>query len=68
VPTDNPLQRSGHDKVHARDWCAGIGVSGFAPHERRSFFGMFLLCVSCAAHANSAWPALYAPSGAFATS
>src|SRR5689334_22165735 len=25
VPTDNPLQRSGHDKVHARDWCAGIG-------------------------------------------
>ena len=26
---------------------------------KRSFFGVLLLCVSSAAHANSAWPALY---------
>ena len=36
MPPNNPLQRSGHDKVHAPDWCAGVGVSGYAPQVRRA--------------------------------
>jgi hypothetical protein len=33
---NNPLQRSGHDKVHAPGWCAVVGFSGFAPHGWRA--------------------------------
>jgi len=33
---NNPLQRSGHDKVHAPDCCAGFGFSGYAPQVRRA--------------------------------
>ena len=36
VPSNNPLQRSGHDKVHAPNFCAGIWVSGCAPKVRRA--------------------------------
>ena len=36
LSANNPLQRSGHDKVHAPDWLAGIGVSGYAPQVRRA--------------------------------
>jgi len=36
MPPNNPLQRSGHDKVHAPDRCAGVGVSGSAPQVRRA--------------------------------
>jgi hypothetical protein len=35
-PHNNPLQRSVHDKVHAPDWCAGVGFSGSAPQVRRA--------------------------------
>ena len=33
---NNPLQRSGYDKVHAPGCSAGVGVSGYAPHVRRA--------------------------------
>jgi len=33
---NNPLQRSGHDKVHAPDCLGGVGVSGSAPQVRRA--------------------------------
>jgi len=33
---NNPLQRSGHDKVHAPDCFTGIGLSGCAPQVRRA--------------------------------
>jgi hypothetical protein len=33
---NNPLQRSGHDKVHAPDRCACIEFSGYAPQVRRA--------------------------------
>jgi len=33
---NNPLQRSGHDKVHAPDRRAGSGLSGSAPQVRRA--------------------------------
>jgi hypothetical protein len=36
VTPNNPLQRSGHDKVHAPDCSAGVGFSGYAPHEWRA--------------------------------
>jgi len=36
LPPNNPLQRSGLDKVHAPDSCAGVGVSGSAPQVRRA--------------------------------
>jgi hypothetical protein len=36
MPPNNPLQRPGHDKVHAPDCLAGVGFSGYAPHERRA--------------------------------
>jgi hypothetical protein len=36
VPPNNLLQRSGHDKVHAPDCLAGIGLSGHAPQVRRA--------------------------------
>jgi hypothetical protein len=32
----NPLQRWDHDKVHAPDRLAGVGVSGSAPPLRRA--------------------------------
>ena len=35
-PPNNPLQRSGHDKVHAPDCLAGVGLSGYAPQMRRA--------------------------------
>ena len=35
LPPNNPLQRSGHDKMHAPKWCAGVGFSGYAPQVRR---------------------------------
>ena len=33
---NNPLQRSGHDKVHAPNCGAGVGFSGYAPKVRRA--------------------------------
>ena len=33
---NNPLQRSGHDIVHAPDCLADVGVSGYAPQVRRA--------------------------------
>jgi len=33
---NNPLQRSGHDKVHAPNCLAAIGVNGYAPQARRA--------------------------------
>jgi hypothetical protein len=36
VPSNNPLQRSGHDKVHAPGCCAVVGFSGSAPQVRRA--------------------------------
>jgi len=33
---NNPLQRSGHDKVHAPNWLTGVGASGSAPRVRRA--------------------------------
>jgi hypothetical protein len=36
MPPNNPLQRSGHDKVHAPDWFASIRFSGYAPQVRRA--------------------------------
>jgi hypothetical protein len=36
APHNNPLQRSGHDKVHAPDCFAGIASSGYAPQVRRA--------------------------------
>jgi hypothetical protein len=36
VPPNNPLQRSGHDKVHAPSYCAGVEVCGYAPKQRRA--------------------------------
>jgi hypothetical protein len=36
VPPNNPLQRSGHDKVHAPHYSAGFGFSGYAPQVRRA--------------------------------
>jgi hypothetical protein len=33
---NNPLQRSGHDKVHAPDCRAGVRFSGYAPQVRRA--------------------------------
>jgi len=35
VPPNNPLQRAGHDKVHAPDCSEGVGFSGYAPQVRR---------------------------------
>ena len=35
-PPNNPLQRSGHDKMHAPDWCSGVVVSGYAPQVQRA--------------------------------
>ena len=36
MSSNNPLQRSGHDKVHAPDWRAHFGFSGYAPQVRRA--------------------------------
>jgi hypothetical protein len=36
APSNNPLQWPGHDKVHAPDWSAGIGFSGYARQVRRA--------------------------------
>ena len=36
VPSNNPLQRSGYDKVHAPDCRAGVEFSGYAPQVRRA--------------------------------
>lgn len=36
VPHNGPLQRSGHDKVHALNHYAGFEVGGYAPHARRA--------------------------------
>jgi len=36
MPSNNPLQRSCHDKVHAPDCLAGVEVSGSAPQVRRA--------------------------------
>jgi len=36
MTANNPLQRSGHDKVHAPDCRAGFGFSGSAPRVRRA--------------------------------
>ena len=36
MSSNNPLQRSGHDKVHAPDCLAGVGISGSAPQARRA--------------------------------
>jgi hypothetical protein len=36
VSPNNPLQRSGYDKVHAPDCSAGFGFSGYAPQVRRA--------------------------------
>ena len=33
---NNPLQRSGHDKVHTPSCCGGFELSGSAPHVRRA--------------------------------
>jgi len=33
---NNPLQRSGHDKVHAPDCLGSFEISGSAPQERRA--------------------------------
>src|SRR5689334_3086210 len=41
-----------------------MGTPG-AIQVKRFFLGMCLLCVSCAAHANSAWPALYLINGMY---
>jgi hypothetical protein len=35
MSSNNPLQRSGYDKVHAPDCSASIEVSVRAPHEWR---------------------------------
>ena len=36
MPPNDPLQRSGHDKVHAPDCFIGFEFSGSAPHEWRA--------------------------------
>jgi len=36
VSPNNPLQRSGHDKVHAPDCNGGVEFIGSAPQERRA--------------------------------
>jgi hypothetical protein len=36
MTSNNPLQRSGHDKVHTPDCCPGVGLSGYAPQVRRA--------------------------------
>ena len=36
MPSNNPLQRSGHDKVHAPDSRIGVRVSCYAPQVRHA--------------------------------
>jgi len=36
MSSNNPLQRSAHDKVHAPSCCAGFGLNGSAPQVRRA--------------------------------